>query len=137
MSGASAFPSTTNQGQCTTGTCQIWDSRLSHLDTILLNHGATFTGANGTFANGSACPSAIGGNVTFTDQASSPHTYLLNAIEVSGNGNGLCESGESCVYAPNVGAYQAEGTINTSQTCTFSNGTVTGVTMYNYPTNGG
>src|SRR5262249_51927166 len=49
------------------------------------------------------------------------------------NHNGLCETGEHCIYAPNFGAYQGTGTLST---CTFQNGTVTGVTMYGYSTIG-
>jgi len=48
--------------------------------------------------------------VVITDQNSTPRTFLVNATErlfdERGNDNGLCESDESCVYSPNIGAYQ-------------------------------
>ena len=63
--------------------------------------------------------------------------YLKNAVEIMddlvGDDDGLCESGERCLYTPNFGAYQGHGT---PTQCTFTDGTVTGVTMYYYPTNG-
>jgi hypothetical protein len=66
----------------------------------------------------------------------------MNAVELPGyypgnNNNGLCESGETCVYSPNFGAYQGEGDPLSQAPCVFSDGTVAGVTMYAYPTNGG
>ena len=67
------------------------------------------------------------------------NTYLLNALEIYGDGigddDGLCETDEACIYGPNIGAYQGEGSY-TSTTCTFTDGTITGVTMYAYETNG-
>jgi hypothetical protein len=69
------------------------------------------------------------------DQAG--HTYLKNAIELvgigSGNANGLCESGERCLYTPNFGSYQGHGELGT---CRFTDGKVKGVTMYGYSKNG-
>jgi hypothetical protein len=51
-----------------------------------------------------------------------------------GDDDGLCESGEACVYAPNFGAYQGEGAL---QPCTFpSGGTIKNVSMVGYPVNG-
>jgi hypothetical protein len=67
-------------------------------------------------------------------------TFLLNATEIFfdyvGDDDGLCESGERCVYAPNMGAYQGHG--DHMIECVFSDGggPVTGVTMYAYPFNG-
>lgn len=94
--------------------------------------------------------------------------YLKNAIELigaidrdpssstfgqwDGDGDGLCEAGESCLYAPNFGAYQGhsdgasayslvgtrEGAGNGSlASCTFeADGGIPNVTMYFYPNNG-
>jgi hypothetical protein len=93
------------------------------------------------------CPAAVDGNRIsqnhfdgqiggYTDQ-----TYLSNAIEIvsprnpgygAGNHDGLCESGEQCLYAPNLGAYQGSGAV---ASCEFADGTVTGVTMYGYSDN--
>jgi hypothetical protein len=64
-------------------------------------------------------------------------TYLKNAVELLldtvGDDDGLCESGEGCLYTPNFGAYQGHGALGT---CTFTNGTITGMTMYGYSSNG-
>jgi hypothetical protein len=61
-------------------------------------------------------------------------TFLIHAIEIDndeiGNDNGLCESGERCISAPNIGAYQGEGVLTAP--CNFVDGTVTGVTMYSH-----
>ena len=56
-----------------------------------------------------------------------------------GDDDGLCESAEVCIYAPNVGAYQGEGDYLTRQ-CQFVGGGaigIAGVTMQAYPVNGG
>lgn len=53
--------------------------------------------------------------------------YLVSADEVSGNGNGLCESDETCVYRPDAGAFSAGGPPFTPQT--VSSGNVTNVTL--------
>ena len=63
--------------------------------------------------------------------------YLQAASEIiddlSGDDDGLCETGERCIYNPNFGAYQGHGTLSS---CTFTDGTITGVTMFYYSTNG-
>ncbi len=129
----SAFPNTNNVGACTSGTCRIWDWRLRSTDTAL-------KGRNGVFTAGQSCPASASGSLVITDQQSFPSTFLVNALEIVGDGvgndNGLCESGESCIYSPNLGAYQGEGNPLTAGSCTFQNSTVTSVTMYGYPTNG-
>jgi len=53
----------------------------------------------------------------------------------SGNDNGVCESNEACLYAPNFGVYQGEGAL---AECVYQDaaGPVVGVTMYGYLTNG-
>lgn len=134
---ATAFPDYTEsvQSPCFAGTCQLWDYRLKATDTVFRN-------IHGAFINGGACPASVAGNVAaniITDQQTSPRTYLMNAYEIIadqiGNENGLCESNEACIYAPNMGAYQGEGDYKT-RTCTFTDGTISGVIMYAYPTNG-
>ncbi len=133
------FPHINHRGRCTAGNCRIWDVSLTSSSEILgiVNNGTDTTGS--AFSNGAACPTAAGGNVAIQDFNTPQNTYLVNAFEVMsdaiGDDDGLCESNESCIYAPNFGAYQGSGTY-TSNTCTFSDGTVSGVTMYAYPTNG-
>lgn len=136
-----SFPHLDQRGRCVSGeTCRIWDFSLDGGDTYLLD--SVFNGQNSTgttFTDSAACPSAASGNETLTDKASTPSTFLVNAIEVIGDSlgdeDGLCESNEACIYAPNFGAYQGSGDF-TSESCTFSDGAVSAVTMYHYPVNG-
>lgn len=125
-------------GRCKSGTCRIWDWRLRNTDTTLRNRLGT------AFVAGTTCPAAVHGNKTMTDMQAVPRTFLLNAYEIvdnyrlnpNGNNNGLCESGEGCIYTPNMGSYQGEGDYEAAGTCNFQNGTVSNVQMYAYPTNG-
>lgn len=139
-----AFPASDNQGRfSTTSTAgRIWDSRPVTSDTHIFNRTHSLTTTNSAITANAACPAQLRGDVYLTDQQS--RKYLKNAIEFvgdnRGNENGLCESGEVCVYTPNFGGYQGEGALF-SNSCIFSdNGdainNVTGVTMYFYPTNG-
>ena len=77
---------------------------------------------------------------TYTNSVPVTYTFLANAMEIMGDGigndNGLCETGESCIYTPNFGAYQGEGDYMAQGTCSFQNGTVSNVKMYAYPTIG-
>jgi len=136
-----AFPATDNRGPCTSGSCQIWDLSLKQgAGSVLLNRSGNGATANSAFINGAACPSPASGATTVVDSLDSgARTFLANAFEIQndgiGNDNGLCESGEACIYAPNFGAYQGSGDY-TSQSCAFQGGAVTGVTLYAYPTNG-
>jgi hypothetical protein len=115
----------------------IWDWRTNNSDTAIRNRSNDGSTANAAFVVGGTCPSAVDGNKSITDYNSI--TYLVNAAEIpgmGGNNNGLCESGETCVYQPNYGSYLGEGAY-TSDTCTFQNGTISGVQMFGYTTNGG
>lgn len=53
-----------------------------------------------------------------------------------GNENGLCESGETCVYQPNFGAYAGEGALIGPCHYDDRGGPVTAVTLYAHETNG-
>jgi hypothetical protein len=127
-----AFPAADHQGRCTSGTCRIWDARLRSSDVRLRN-------VFGAFTPGAACPASVSGPTqkVVIDQRTTPNTFLANAIERvlddSGDDDGLCESSEACVFAPNLGSYQGEGAL---ATCIFSGGIITGVTMYGYTQNG-
>jgi hypothetical protein len=115
---------------------KIWDWRVKLLSALqdISMYGNT---SNESFISASPCPLAVDG-----DEATQINlrTFLHNAIEIDhdfiGNDNGLCESNESCIYAPNVGAYQGEGDINSTGTCAFQNGTVSNVEMHAYPVRG-
>ena len=60
---------------------------------------------------------ALDGDWT-SDKCSS--VFLRNAVEVLddriGNENGLCESGETCLFTPNIGSYQGHGTVELAAT---------------------
>lgn len=122
---ASIFPST--QGLCQSGSCGIWDYSLKSSDTFVKG----FLGYSDTFQNGSICPSVASGNNALS--FSSGGAFLTSATEVLfdgvGNDNGLCESGETCIYSPNAGVFQGFHTPNPNITCTFSNGTVSNVKL--------
>jgi hypothetical protein len=67
--------------------------------------------------------------------------FLRNAVELEGYGgneNTLCESGETCLYMPNIGSYQGHGSLISAGA--FTDGTppygITGVTLMKYETNG-
>jgi len=151
--GTGTFMDPSRQNACAPGQiCRMYDTRLSKTDTNLLNaYGPSIP------TSGVACPSIIdGAGDLFDPNSTGPnptiihdragHYYLKNAVEVEfddapgANNNGLCESGEKCIYAPNAGAYQGEGDF-TLQSCLFHNGPSDGkhlqnVTMYYYPING-
>lgn len=130
----------TNAGYCKSGdTCAAWDWRLRESDTAIRN-------INGEFTQDTTCPASVHGDITVSDtNANGANTYLLNAYEIVmddiGDDDGLCESNEACIYAPNIGYYQGEGELGS---CDFDDGivgpggstTVTDVTMYGYLTNG-
>jgi hypothetical protein len=136
-SNAPSFPDPTLWMPCRSGTCQIWDWRLRADDAVLLARSDSGASPNAPFAAGAPCPAAVDGDRTITD-ATGTHTFLANATEVLfdglGNDNGLCETGEACVYSPNYGAYQGEGAL--VGPCTFHDGAVTGVTMFAHAQNG-
>jgi hypothetical protein len=108
--------------------CRIWDWALS-------GGGAPLRDYNGALVDGAACPAAVDGDVVVTDQQSTPNTYLLNAAELLndsiGDEDGLCESGEHCVYQPHLGAWLGDGDPR-AKDCVFADGTVSGVLMYGY-----
>ncbi|MEK7357346.1 MAG: hypothetical protein AAB250_12915, partial [Bdellovibrionota bacterium] len=82
-------------------------------------------------------PSEVNGSNVVTANG---RTFLRAALEINddeiGNNNGLCETNEACLYAPNQGSYQGEGDYKANGICTFSPGTISGVIMYGYPTTG-
>ncbi|MCM2278594.1 MAG: right-handed parallel beta-helix repeat-containing protein [Oligoflexia bacterium] len=94
---------------------------------------------NDPFVPGATCPAAAHGNVASVDLYATPRTFLRNAIELQGDGggndNGLCETGEACLYTPNFGAYQGDGDYLANGPCLFQDGTVSGVTLYAHPSN--
>ena len=128
-----------NRGKCNAGAvnCALWDWRIDITDSTIKNTSVDGASTNLIFSPGTACPAQLHGNVTSTDQQGSPNTFLTHATEIVdgiGDDDGLCESGETCLYSPNFGAYQGHG-VHTAA-CTFTSGTVTSVTLKAFPTNG-
>jgi hypothetical protein len=135
--GGAGFPDITQRGQCGAGSCRVWDWRLSSADTLFLQRSGDGRNVNEPFVPGGSCPDAVHGDRALTDMQTIANTFLVNALEVLGDAlgdeNGLCESGEACVYSPSFGAWQGEGDYLTQSGCLFQDGVVSGVTMYGYP----
>lgn len=140
------FPLNTVRGQCTTGSCQIWDSRILTTDTVLRDRSANGNTANSSLftfpgTTGGTCPAEINGNDTIAAWTGSK-VFMKNAIEITdpqssayglvGNHDGLCESNEACIYTPNIGAYQGEGSLATGSCVT--SGAVNAATLYKFAT---
>ncbi|MDH5534126.1 MAG: right-handed parallel beta-helix repeat-containing protein, partial [Betaproteobacteria bacterium] len=120
----SAFPNANHRGQWVSPTSgRIWDWSLSAGDTVLRNVLALPTGND---------------VLTHTWSDASTTTFLRHAVEISGdrigNDNLLCESGEACLYTPNIGGYQGHGSLVSAGP--FTDGTVTGVTLMRRASNG-
>jgi hypothetical protein len=157
------FPTTAASGRCSTGTCQIWDWSLSKSDTVARNvnscpNGSTFDThqwSDGSASSQAYCDANYKGSVL--NGTTCITTFLRNAVEIFGDGvgneNGICESGEECLYTPNIGAYQGHSSDSTnpsklikadSTSSTNSNncsdittgGTITNVKLWKYDTNG-
>ncbi len=120
---------------CTTGdTCEIWDYSISSTDTNILNKSQNLNTANGAFIHKANCPAEarLSTNYSYSD-SNGTYTIGLNLVELmdydeNGNFNGLCESGETCLYTPNIGAYQGHGNL------IYCNDGATKI--YGYDTNG-
>ncbi|MEK6773232.1 MAG: hypothetical protein AABY64_04780 [Bdellovibrionota bacterium] len=130
------FPSVSNQGPCDGSfACRIWDWRLKP-STSLYNSSFSYFSQNPAISfSGGNCTSSLSGNDVVTVNGK---TFLKYAIEIDGddvgNDNGLCQSGDHCVYALNVGSYQGEGEINKTNYCTTpsSGVTVTNAKIFKY-----
>ncbi len=133
----SVFPNSNNQGPCDgSSDCRIWDFRLKS-GSALENRSFNYTSTNAAinFVGGS-CTSFLDGNATFTLES---RVFMKFAIELDndnvGNDNGLCEDNEHCIYTPNIGAYQGEGMISSSNYCVTGTSTnVKNAKIFKYPT---
>lgn len=134
------MPLPASRGSCAnsgpSGTdCAVWDYSLTT--------GSSALNVNGVFVPGSACPASVSGNtmetMTTTLTGGGTRKVLVNASEILndavGNDNGLCESGEACIFSPNIGAYQGHGGL-AADTCLFADDVVSGVKMFGYQLNG-
>ncbi len=77
--------------------------------------------------------------VTHTWSGAGTSTLLRNAVEIRddgiGNDNLLCESGETCLYTPNIGRYQGHGNLINAGTI-GTGGTLENIILLQYETNG-
>jgi hypothetical protein len=136
LAGSASVFNPLNFGVCTSGNCQLYDFRLAPSDTLLRN-------AYGAWTNNGTCPASLNpataSNVlTNTDG----DVFFLAAWELlspwdnpSGDYDGLCEGGETCIFTPNLGSYQGMGDVLSSTPCTTGtgNGIASPVRVYAYP----
>lgn len=139
--GVNANPAVTNGASCPDmlrGDNSLWDSTpADEKDRAVIvsssyTHVAEFlAGNNGLDSSGGSCEVGETCHQVYLKLASEK---MFDGV---GDDDGLCESGEACIYTPNFGAYQGHGNLNS---CNFVNGTgtdaITGVTMYFYESNG-
>ncbi len=117
----------TTHGRWTTGAGRIRDWSLLATDAVVKDVLSLPTGDN---------------NITHTWSDATTTTFLRNAVEIAGDGigndNGLCESGETCRYTPNIGSYQGSGNLVSASAFTDGTtvGSVTSVTLMKFATNG-
>ncbi len=135
----------TGDGQWVSGVGQIYDYRFAAgaalIGTSGQGLGAQAVGAaNAAFVAGAPCPAAASESAL----DASGTGFLLNAVEIvdprapgysaAGNHNGLCNTGEACIYLPNFGVDQGQEAGSLAACTVESNGgSVSGVTMYGYP----
>jgi len=120
----------TNQLDCEaisgtwTGGARIWDWSLLATDTAIKDVLSLPTGNN---------------TLTHTWSDLSTSTILRNAVEIQGddvgNDNILCETGEDCLYTPNISSYQGHGSLISAGSI-GTGGTLENITLMKYETNG-
>lgn len=120
------FPDMHNLGYWGTamadGEGRIWDWSLAGTDPVLKGALSLPSGSD-TITH------------TWTDGTySETVTFLRHTVEVDGDADGLCESNETCLYTPNLGAYQGHGTLVSAGA--FTDGAITGVTLLKFQNNG-
>jgi hypothetical protein len=134
------FPDAGQRGRCNSGTCQLWDWSLLAADLGDL-------GIDGIAGGGDDVPVMLDTNLLPTGNDAVTHTWLggatvtllLNAVELrdgtTGNNDGLCESGETCVYTPNIGTYQGHGALQAAGSIGIG-GTLESIQLLEFATNG-
>ena len=149
----SDLPDVDHQGQWTTGPGRIWDWSVSTGDTgnngfaallavfVVPDGNDTLTHRwDGTPASNDdpGCDEMVAGSVWNSTDSVCETTFLRNAVEIQadglGNDNTLCESGETCLYTPNIGSYQGHGELVSAGVITA--GTLSGITLMKYDSNG-
>jgi parallel beta-helix repeat protein len=133
-----------------TGAARIWDWSALASDTAIVNSlsypdtgdiantlAHAWSGTPGTPDN-AGCEAMVPGSLWNTDHCET--TLLRGAVEImddgSGNDNTLCESGETCLYTPNMGSYQGHGALVNSTPAFVDGAVLTGITLKQFETNG-
>ena len=127
--GSTTFIDNANDERCDgSEICGLFDASLKTGDTGVAG-GPVALGTN-------QCPGS-------EDYFSSTTTgnYLMNAVEIMedfiGNDDGLCQSGEDCIFSPNIGAYQGHGPLVPSSCPAIgAGGTISDVNLFDFTTNG-
>ena len=121
--------------------CRIWDWSLRASDTVLRDVLAPPVDGNDYLRlpwSGIACWELTGSSWDAAAGECVSHV-LRNAVERMldgiGNENLLCESGETCVFTPNIGAYQGHGELVPLSTI-GAGGTIENVTLLRNEFNG-
>ena len=138
---SAVFPDAAHRGPCAVNTdCRIWDAALRMTDTTLRERAALPDG-DATLehrwqaADMTACAAISGAT---WNGATCTTSFLRRAAERIhdgvGNDDGLCESQESCVFWPNIGAYQGHGDLTSAGA--FVDGAISGVTLVRFEDNG-
>jgi hypothetical protein len=127
------FPHASNRESCRpAASCRIWDLRLRASDKVLRDSVARLFPSAVTPVPGKPCPAPLGGDRTVRG------LFLSHAVELRGDergdDDGLCETGEACLYAPNTGAYQGESAL--AKGCVFQGGAVGNVEVHWHTQNG-
>ncbi len=145
------FPSDDNRGRWDQGPGRIWDWSLAAEkiagDNPILGVLQPPTGddvSTHTWLipkdHTGDCEALILGSVSATIDGTEvcQTTFLRNATEIQndglGNDNALCESGETCLYTPNIASYQGHG--NLISAGAFRDGELTNITLMQYEHNG-
>ena len=133
---SATFPGAPHRGRCAgAASCRIHDYSLASSGAVLRGvialPGGDQVVRHTWRADASGC-AEIPGAVFAAGTCRS--VFLRGAVELEGNGNTLCESGETCLYTPNLGFYQGHGALVSAGT--FVDGEITGVTLRRYATNG-
>ncbi len=135
----SAFPAADNRNHCDVGeTCRIWDWSLAASDTTIRGILDPPTGDDGIIHTWSTLLDTECAEIPADwDGAACTTTFLPATVELMddgiGNDNLLCEAAEACLYLPNIGAYQGHGDLVSEP---FTDGVITGVTLWKYAQNG-
>lgn len=126
--------------------CQIWDLSIQQSDTTIRNVLPVPTGndvrihiwqVSQSTDPAATCASIVGARWDGVSLACTT-THLTNAVELmgdkDGNEDGFCQNNERCLYTPNIASYQGHGEI--VEIGPFVNGTIHGVTLYQFSVNG-